>query len=101
SNRLSPGLIAAPAATNHFVILPSATVSPSCGISTSIGGSLDPFPHHLVGGAGRAQDQTIAAELVAAHEVGGIAGLHAALPVVSDGARALVDRIAAEIGDVA
>src|SRR5262245_61987234 len=36
SNRLSPGLIAAPAATNHLVILPSATVSPSCGISTSM-----------------------------------------------------------------
>ena len=36
SNRLSPALIASPADLNHFVILPSATVSPSCGISTSI-----------------------------------------------------------------
>src|SRR5262249_28832003 len=36
SNRLSPGLMASPAALNHCVILPSATVSPSCGISTSI-----------------------------------------------------------------
>ena len=36
SNRLSPGLIASPADLNHCVILPSATVSPSCGISTSI-----------------------------------------------------------------
>jgi len=36
SNRLSPGLIASPAALNHFVTLPSATVSPSWGISTSI-----------------------------------------------------------------
>ena len=36
SNRLSPGLTVAPAATNHLVILPSATVSPSCGISTSM-----------------------------------------------------------------
>src|SRR4029450_6690225 len=36
SNRLSPGLTASPAALNHCVILPSATVSPSCGISTSI-----------------------------------------------------------------
>src|SRR5262249_21777270 len=36
SNRLSPGLMAPPADLNHCVILPSATVSPSCGISTSI-----------------------------------------------------------------
>src|SRR5262245_44007924 len=36
SNRLSPGLMGSPAALNHCVILPSATVSPSCGISTSI-----------------------------------------------------------------
>src|SRR5215472_605817 len=36
SNRLSPGLMASPADLNHCVILPSATVSPSCGISTSI-----------------------------------------------------------------
>src|SRR6185369_13194861 len=35
SNRLSPGFTASPAALNHFVILPSATVSPSCGIRTS------------------------------------------------------------------
>ena len=32
SNRLSPGFTASPADLNHFVILPSATVSPSCGI---------------------------------------------------------------------
>src|SRR6516165_8975270 len=36
SNRLSPGLTASPAALNHLVILPSATVSPSCGIKISI-----------------------------------------------------------------
>src|ERR1700737_3782140 len=36
SNRLSPGFTASPALTNHFEILPSATVSPSCGISTSM-----------------------------------------------------------------
>ncbi len=36
SNRLSPGFTASPADLNHFVILPSATVSPSCGIRTSI-----------------------------------------------------------------
>src|SRR5215831_1420782 len=35
SNRFSPGFTASPAALNHFTILPSATVSPSCGISTS------------------------------------------------------------------
>ena len=32
SNRLSPGLTASPADLNHLVILPSATVSPSCGM---------------------------------------------------------------------
>src|SRR5262249_33910861 len=36
SNRLSPGLMVSPAALNHCVILASATVSPSCGISTSM-----------------------------------------------------------------
>src|SRR5437588_7673391 len=36
SNRLSPGCTASPALTNHFEILPSATVSPSCGIRTSM-----------------------------------------------------------------
>ena len=35
SKRLSPGFTASPAALNHFVIFPSATVSPSCGIRTS------------------------------------------------------------------
>src|ERR1017187_8202828 len=35
SNRLSPGFTASPADLNHFTILPSATVSPSCGIRTS------------------------------------------------------------------
>src|SRR5512135_1372539 len=36
SNRFSPGFTASPADLNHFTILPSATVSPSCGIRTSI-----------------------------------------------------------------
>ena len=36
SNRLSPGFTASPADLNHFAILPSATVSPSCGIRTSM-----------------------------------------------------------------
>src|ERR1700730_9225111 len=36
SNRLSPGCTRSPAALNHLVILPSDTVSPSCGIRTSI-----------------------------------------------------------------
>src|SRR5215217_1996463 len=36
SNRMSPGFTASPAETNHFEILPSATVSPSCGIRTSM-----------------------------------------------------------------
>src|SRR5262245_1704262 len=37
SNRLSPGATASPVVLNHLVILPSATVSPSCGIRMSIG----------------------------------------------------------------
>src|SRR5712671_5577918 len=37
SNRLSPGLTASPIALNQVVILPSATVSPSCGIRISMG----------------------------------------------------------------
>src|SRR5688572_3367650 len=37
SNRASPGRTASPGALYHCVILPSATVSPSCGIRTSIG----------------------------------------------------------------
>src|ERR1700683_995648 len=40
SNRLSPGFTASPAALNHLVIFPSATVSPSCGIRTSMAGPL-------------------------------------------------------------
>src|ERR1043165_6857546 len=43
SNRLSPGFTASPALTNHFEIVPSATVSPSCGIRTSI-----QFPTHFL-----------------------------------------------------
>ena len=46
SNRLSPGFTASPADLNHLVILPSATVSPSCGISTSIG-AFPPAPPSL------------------------------------------------------
>src|SRR6266849_982647 len=36
SNRLSPGFTASPIDLNQVVILPSATVSPSCGIKMSI-----------------------------------------------------------------
>src|SRR5262249_27236000 len=57
SNRLSPGLIASPADLNHLMILPSATVSPSCGISTSMACSLDPFPDHFARAAHWSQDQ--------------------------------------------
>ena len=46
SNRLSPGFTASPADLNHLVILPSATVSPSCGMRMFI-----PIPdgriHHV------------------------------------------------------
>src|SRR5262249_25595453 len=101
SNRLSPGLIASPADLNHFVILPSATVSPSCGISTSMACSLDPFPDHFARAAEGAQDEPIAGELIAAQEGGSVAGLYAGLPMVGDCLRLLVDRIGPEIGDVA
>src|SRR5262249_38287301 len=69
SNKLSPGLIASPADLNHLVILPSATVSPSCGISTSMACSLDPFPDHFARAAEGTQNEPVAGELVAAHEI--------------------------------
>src|SRR5258705_12092754 len=65
SNRLSPGATLSPADLNHLVILPSATVSPSCGIRTSIypsamtSCSLYPLPHHFLRGADRPQDQPV------------------------------------------
>src|SRR5579872_3671977 len=45
SNRLSPGATASPADLNHLVILPSATVSPSCGMRMFIS-PLSPSPDH-------------------------------------------------------
>src|SRR6187431_3400420 len=53
SNRLSPGFTASPAATNHLVILPSATVSPSCGISTSMFPPSQLSPHSIAPISGR------------------------------------------------
>src|SRR5258705_13910821 len=72
SNRLSPGFTASPAALNHLVILPSATVSPSCGISTSMNPrvSLDAFPQDVLRGADRPQDQPVALEAVLPHDLG-------------------------------
>src|SRR3984885_14070913 len=106
SNRLSPGFTVVPAATNHLVIFPSATVSPSCGIRTSIftileAASLDPFPHNFLRGADRTQDQTVAGEFVAAHDVAVVARLHAGLTMMRHRACLLVNGISAEIGDVA
>src|SRR5271169_2122858 len=98
SNRLSPGLTGSPANLNHLVIFPSATVSPSCGIRTSI--SLDPLPYHFRRGADRTQDQTVADEFVAAHDVALVAGLYASQAMMRNGARLFVDRIGAEIGNV-
>src|SRR5271169_1994604 len=98
SNRLSPGLTGSPADLNHLVIFPSATVSPSCGIRTSI--SLDPLPYHFRRRADRTQDQTVADEFVAAHNVALVARLYAAQAMMRDGARLFVDRISPEIGDV-
>src|SRR5215470_11002709 len=50
SNRLSPGLTASPIDLNHVVILPSATVSPSCGIKMSMR-ALSSFNTDSVAGA--------------------------------------------------
>src|SRR5262249_50070508 len=101
SNRLSPGATLSPADLNHLVILPSATVSPSCGIRTSINRILfDPLPHHFLRGADRPQDQPVALELVGAHIVGERPRLHAADATVRHRAGALVERPCAEIADV-
>src|SRR5579863_9195100 len=64
SKRLSPGLTAAPADTNHLVILPSATVPPSCGIRTSMfsAASPDPFPYHFTRRADGTQNEPVAGE---------------------------------------
>src|ERR1700733_1467893 len=83
SNRLSPGLTASPADLNHFVILPSATVSPSCGIRTSIA-LLDPFPGNFLLGVWRAQDQPVAGELVLAHKIAAVARLEGGLPMMGN-----------------
>src|ERR1700722_12243194 len=51
SNRLSPGLTASPIDLNQVVILPSATVSPSCGIRMSMSAlslSLSPTHRHVL-----------------------------------------------------
>ncbi len=56
SNRLSPGFTGSPTVLNQVVILPSATVSPSCGIRTSIAvpaDSLFSSPPRLRGGQPR------------------------------------------------
>src|SRR5271169_1315104 len=105
SNRLSPGFTGSPADLNHLVILPSATVSPSCGISTSIvtipeAASRNAFPSHFHRRVRRPQDQPIAGEFVAANQVGVIARLETVQAMMRDGPGHLVDRIGAEIGDV-
>src|SRR3974390_1233281 len=86
SNRLSPGLTASPADLNHFVILPSATVSPSCGIRTSIskfpkrvpeGASIDAFARDFHRRIRWPQDQAVADEFVATDEIAAVARLDA------------------------
>src|SRR6201991_3007016 len=90
SNRLSPGFTASPADLNHFVILPSATVSPSCGISTSISvSSLEPLPVHDIVRARRIELQSIAFNREFTHQVRRIARLHAALAMMRHGLRSL------------
>src|SRR5665647_628680 len=102
SNRLSPGLTASPACLNHFTILPSVTVSPSCGIRTSITClvSLDAFPSDFQCRIGRPQHQPVADELDPADEIAGIARLNGGLPVMRHRPGRFVDRIGAKIGDV-
>src|SRR5262245_8238345 len=99
SNRLSPGFTAVPGPTNHFVILPSATVSPSCGIRTSID-SLNPFPGDFLFRVRRPQDQPVADELVGADEIALVARLQARRAVMRHRAGLLVDGVGAEVGDV-
>src|SRR5262245_28371321 len=100
SNRFSPGFTVSPADLNHFVILPSATVSPSCGIRTSIANSLDPFPSDLLLRIRRIEDQPMALEALFADEVALVTGLHARLPMVNERAGFFVDRVGAEVGNV-
>src|SRR5580692_5161002 len=104
SNRLSPGLTASPAALNHFVILPSATVSPSCGIKRSMnacssGASFDPFPSDFHRRIGWAQNEAVADEFVTAHQIPRIARLDAVEAMMRHGSGFGVDRIGAEIGN--
>src|SRR5262245_31732041 len=110
SNRLSPGFTASPADLNHLVILPSLTVSPSCGIRTSILLPLpwppprlpDPLPDQLTIRRDRPQDQPVVAhEFEAPHQIGQRAGLNSALTNMRDRARLFVHAIGAEIGRVA
>src|SRR5215208_6114265 len=102
SNRLSPGFTASPAALYHLVILPSATVSPSCGISTSISpdpcNSLDPFPDDVLRAADRTEDQPVALEPVLPHGVDFSIGAEIAFAMMRHRAGLFVDRIGAEIG---
>src|SRR6185369_1511687 len=103
SNRLSPGFTASPADLNHLVILPSATVSPSCGISTfmidSSRRSRDPLPDdRAVLCLNRPQNQAVTGKLVSAHHITAVARLHAGMLVMRHGTGALINRIGAEIG---
>src|SRR5262249_54248221 len=106
SNRLSPGFTASPADLNHLVILPSLTVSPSCGIRTSIllphprmPPLLDPLPDDFLRRTNGTQDQAVACEFVASHDIAGITRLDARVAVMGHGLPILVDRVGAEIGD--
>src|ERR1700678_2099646 len=105
SNRLSPGWTASPADLNHLVILPSATVSPSCGIRIFIAmfpavGSRDPFASDFQRRIEPAKDQTVAGEFIAADQISGVARLDAVLTMMRHGSGPLVDGVGAEIGDV-
>src|SRR5262249_46216518 len=105
SNRLSPGFTASPADLNHFVILPSATVSPSCGISTSIVCTRpaaerlsDALPDDGLRRADRAQDQPVADEPVLPHDVGRCIRTDVAFAVMRHRAGSLIDRVGSEVG---
>src|SRR4051812_18375815 len=100
SNRLSPGFTASPAALNHLVILPSATVSPSCGISTSMNpcASLDAYPDDVLRRADRPQDQPVALEPVLPHDLGRRVRADVAGAMMRHRTGGLVDGVGAEIG---
>jgi len=70
------------------------------GIARPAAHSLDPFPSDLDGRIGRSQYQTVADELIVAHEIALVAGPDAIVAMMRHDASLLVDRVGAKISDV-